>query len=750
MRRPLKELNAQLRYQIILPFLLLTLAVAALGSLLVFFLLGQSLRERFDNQLATVTRAANDALIAQEGANLQFLREVSFAQANPESGAPAVASALADSDAEGLARSLDPFFRVGASRSGVRLDRMIAFDRSGQTLVDFERPVDIVSDRYVTHSPINLSDAWFTDLVLSGASDEFGDKYAGLISFSDTDTLYFITIAPVRQGDQVVGGVIAAMRLDSLLTMLRDRSQAAGITLYSQAGHVISSTLGDDVPSMNLSLLSDYESIKDELDGGQPLFNKQEVGSREFQFAYVPLQIRNTSVGILSPALSTDYVMAAQNSTYWSFLGLITALALGVLVAGVFIAGRITRPLEDLARTSRDVAAGKLDRRASVNSENEIGQLAVSFNQMTEYLIRLYGQVQSEASQRAAIVESITDGIVVVDDQGYVQLINRATRRLMGIGDDAPSPEKLGDIPMQKLVEGVPGFGSQRAQDLYTLGEYIVRASIAPVIGADNIRSGYVCLLQDMTAEVAVDRAKTNFIGTISHELKTPLTVISGNSDLLLRGLAGRLEDDQVSFVETIRQHANNMAGLLQNVITVAHLDAGVTTTDLAPVDLARPVDEANWRVQSPIKAKGIALQIQIPEDLRPVLADFDHVRQVVFQLLDNARRYTSAGTITVRALDQGNHVRVEVQDTGPGIAPDMQEQIFQRFIRGDGTSEGINSAERGIGLGLAICKQLVERQGGVIGVQSVLGQGSTFYFTLRYADDTPSPEKKTPLAAAA
>ncbi|NJO55673.1 MAG: hypothetical protein HC834_04140, partial [Rhodospirillales bacterium] len=82
----------------------------------------------------------------------------------------------------------------------------------------------------------------------------------------------------------------------------------------------------------------------------------------------------------------------------------------------------------------------------------------------------------------------------------------------------------------KKLVEGVPGFGSQRAQDLYTLGEYIVRASIAPVIGADNIRSGYVCLLQDMTAEVAVDRAKTNFIGTISHELKTPLTVISGNS----------------------------------------------------------------------------------------------------------------------------------------------------------------------------------------------------------------------------
>jgi signal transduction histidine kinase/HAMP domain-containing protein len=748
MRRLWKELNSQLRYQIIFPFMLLTLIVAVAGGLVVFFLLGQSLRERFDNQLATVTRAANDALITQEEANLQFLREVSFAQANASSGAPAVADALHNQDAEGLARALDPFFRVGASRSGVRLDRMIAFDRSGQTLTDFERPVDIINDRYVTHSSFDISDAWFTDLILNRASDELGDKYAGMIAFSDTNTIYFVTVAPVYRGDDIVGGVLAAMRLDSMLTMLRDRSQAAAMTLYDNSGLLLGTTLGAEVPSMSLSLLSEFAEEADKTDN--PLFSAQAVGTREFQFAYVPLMIRNAPVGILAPALSSDYVITAWDSTVWPVISIIVALALAIFILGIYIARRITMPLEDLARTSMDVAAGKLDRRANVNSDNEIGQLAVSFNQMTEYLIRLYGQVQSEASQRAAIVESITDGIIVVDDQGYVQMINRATRRLMGIDDQAPTPARLSDIPMQKLVEGVPGFGSQRAQDLYTLGDYIVRASIAPVIGADNSRSGYVCLLQDMTAEVAVDRAKTNFIGTISHELKTPLTVISGNSDLLLRGLAGRLEDEQAGFVDTIRQHANNMAGLLQNVITVAHLDSGITTTELAPVDLVRPIDEANWRVQSQIKAKNIALQVQLPQELRPVLADFDHVRQIVFQLLDNARRYTSAGSITVRAVDCGNHVRVEVEDTGRGIAPDMQEQIFQRFTRGDGASEGINSAERGIGLGLAICKHLVERLGGEIGVKSVLGQGSTFYFTLRYVDDPPSPEKKNPLAVAA
>jgi signal transduction histidine kinase len=510
---------------------------------------------------------------------------------------------------------------------------------------------------------------------------------------------------------------------------------------------VVSSTFGN-VPSMSLRLLSDYEASENPAE--QTIFSKETIAGREYQFAYVPLTIRGANVGIIAPALSRAYVMETTNSTIWPIVALIGVLSLVIIGGGIAIARFITRPLEELARTAQAISKGETMRRANIAAENEIGQLARSFNQMTEYLVRLYGQVQAEASQRAAIVESITDGIVVVDDLGNVKMINRATRRLMGIGDADPIPAKLSDIPLNKLVEGVPGFGAQRAQDLYTLGDFIVKASIAPVIGSAGGRSGYVCLLQDMTAEVTVDRAKTNFIGVISHELKTPLTVIRGNADLLLRGLAGPIDGEQKVFVDSIRHHANNMTSLVQNVIVIARLDSGSLTTELEPMDLARPVGEAAFPLQGLIKAKGLTLTVDIAEDLRPVLADYDQVRQITHHLLDNARLYTSSGGITVRALDRGDHVRVEVEDTGRGIPPDMQEQIFQRFIRGDGTSEGINSAERGIGLGLAICKQLVERQGGTIGVSSIPGQGSTFYFTLRYADDTPSPEKKTPMAAAA
>jgi signal transduction histidine kinase/HAMP domain-containing protein len=746
MGRLWKKLNSQLQYQIIAPFLLLTVIVMVAGAVVVFYVLGQSLEERFASQLASVTRSANDALNTQEQANLQFLREVAFALPNPAIGTPGVADALAGGDTDGLARALDPFFQVGvAYRNGVLLDRLIAFDASGRTVADFER----VDGATITHQPLDLSGAWFTERVLSGQPDERGDKYAGLIKFEDTGNLYFATIAPVRRGDQVVGGVIAAMHVDNLLTTMADRSQADGITLYDQSGLVIGSTFGTGAPAMSLDLLNQYEAGAG--DTSTAILSKERVADGEYQFAYVPLTIRGSTVGILAPALSRADITATANSTVIPVIALIVALSVVIIGGGVAIARFITRPIEELASIAREISEGGKMRPARVSSDNEIGQLARSFNIMTAYLGQLYGQVYAEATQRAAIVESITDGMVVVDDFGNVKMVNLATRRLMGMSDPEWKPVKLSEIPLVKLTEGVPGFGLQRANDLYTLGDYIVKVSIAPVVDSHGHRTGeHVCLIQDMTAEVTVDRAKTNFIGTISHELKTPLTVIRGNADLLLRGLAGPVPDDQRVFVDSIRHHANNMTSMVNNVVTIARLDSGSLTTDLELMDVARPIGEATFPIQGLIKAKGLTLNIEVPEDLRPVLADFDQVRQVLTQLLDNARRYTDHGGITVRAVDCGTHARVEVADTGRGISADMQEPIFQRFTRGDGVSEGINSAERGIGLGLAICKQLIERQGGTIGVQSNPGQGSTFFFTLRYADDTPRPEKRTPMAAAA
>lgn len=479
MQGVMRELRSQLRYQIIGPFLLLTVVVAVLGALAVFYQVAGSLQERFNNQLASVARAANDTLLSQEQDNITFLREVAFSQRNELIGAPAVAEALATDDTEGLKKALDPYMREGTDRIG--LDRLIAFDTKGMTVSDFELAPGSPSSSYTTHTPLDISGAWFTKRVLSGISDSRGDKYAGLIQFGDT--LYFASIAPVRSGDRVVGGLIAAMRANKLLAILKDQSYAAGVTLYNSSGTVLASTFGTakgGVATMDLELLNSFDTRPALL--GQSIISTETVGGREYQFAYIPLVIRGVSVGILAPALSRDPVTETGNETLLPLI-IVVLFLLGLLVGvGVLIANRITAPLGELARTAEAITAGELHRRAHIQSQNEIGTLAHSFNTMTGYLTNLYGQVSSELSQRAAIVESIADGIVVCDTEGRITLVNQATRQFLGLRDDEPPPIWFSDIPLRELTDGALGFGSQRAQDLFTLRDRIVRVSANRVV----------------------------------------------------------------------------------------------------------------------------------------------------------------------------------------------------------------------------------------------------------------------------
>jgi signal transduction histidine kinase len=260
------------------------------------------------------------------------------------------------------------------------------------------------------------------------------------------------------------------------------------------------------------------------------------------------------------------------------------------------------------------------------------------------------------------------------------------------------------------------------------LRDRIVRLSSAPVTDDTGTQLGDVYVLQDLTSEVAIDRAKTNFMATISHELRTPLTVMNGSSDLLLRELTGPLTDEQRMLVGSINKHALTMTTLLNNVITLASLDSGTLAVDIEHVALSCLLDDLLWSHRKSIAAKGLRLVLDIPADLPEIIADPQQLRIVLNQLIDNARRYTDAGTLTIWARCNAEQIQIAISDTGRGIDPDLAEHLFTRFTRG---SQGINSAERGIGLGLAIAKELIERQGGAIWLDTTSDQGSTFIIAL-------------------
>ncbi|HEU4329264.1 MAG TPA: ATP-binding protein [Roseiflexaceae bacterium] len=732
------ELRSHLQYKIILPFLMLTLLVALAGSAVAFLFITGTAQERLNNQLAQVARTAGDSIVGLENANLLFLREVAFAGQNTATGAPAVADALEGADAAGLEQAIQPYFDISLRRQSIRVDRMMIFNTRGQTLLDWEHPRTSGTEK-VVHSPSDLSQVWFVGRILQGSQDPLGDKYAGLLAPAEGDTNYLFTAAPVITEDgAIVGGIVVATRLDSLLQELSATTSSAFITLYTGSdGKAFASTIVPVDGLQSLDMRPDLVGAVRDLAVAeqQGIFDTTTVNQRQYQQAFVPLKVRNVVVGLLAVALAADYVTGPWGDARAPLTVLTITLMLAIIGLGVFVARQITRPLQDLVDTAQAVTSGDLQRRSTVTVRDEVGLLAGSFNEMTQHLTDLYSAVRAEASQRAAIVESITDSVMVCDPDGKVLVVNRALRLLLRLKDDEPAPKTFAELPLTPVSDQTLSFGDARTPDLFEIDGQIVRLRVAPVIVDDQTRLGDVYVLQDLTDEVEIDRAKTNFIATISHELRTPLTVLGGSSELMLRELVGPLTGEQRELLESMRKHTLSMTTLLNNVITLAGLESGTLTIEVEPVGLRRVIDDLLWSVRPAITAKGLQLVVDVPNDLPDILADAHQLRNVLGQLLDNARRFTAAGSVTICARHRDGLVRVDVSDTGCGIGPDLAKQLFTRFSRG---MEGLNSSERGIGLGLAIARMLIERQGGQIWLDHTSEQGSTFSFTLPSIDANP------------
>ncbi len=732
------EFRSHLQYKIIFPFLLLTLLVGLTGTAAAYLFLAERAQDRLNNQLAQVARGAGDTIASFERANLQLLREATLAGPNTQTGAPALADALNRSDAAGVAQAVDPYYQVSSQREGVRVDRLIVFDRQGQSVVDWERPRDYETPAQREEiAPRDLSSLWFVPAILTGQQDDQGDKFAGLLDLGETGRRYVFSVAPVVSDGQVVGGMVVATRLDSLLADIRSLSSSAIVVLYrADDGSAFAST---QLPADGLSTLNLSPTQVSALHGDAPqgMFDTVQVNERTYVFAYAPLRIRSELVGLLAVSLAADYVTRPWFETA-SSLGTVTvALMLIIIALGVYVARQITRPLNELVGTAQAVTAGDLERRSTVRTSDEIGMLASSFNGMTEHLTTMYHAVQSESSQRATIFESITDGVIVCDPHGTVLVLNKAMRDMLVLAG-AALPQVWADVPL--TVVELPSLNFGEPRHVFALGETLLRVTSAPVGTTPETRIGTVYVLQDVTSEINIDRAKTNFIATISHELRTPLTVMAGSAELLLRGLAGPISEDQRELVDSISRHAASMTTLINNVITLAGLDAGSLPVDPEPVDMAALLQDMLWTLRPGFTAKHLRLVIDIPADLPYVVSDYQQLRNALGQLLDNARRYTSAGSVTLRARADAGRVRVDICDTGNGIDPELASQLFTRFSRGE---SGINSAERGIGLGLSIARMLIERQGGALWLEHTSHEGSIFSLTLplAHADSTDNKE---------
>lgn len=362
---------------------------------------------------------------------------------------------------------------------------------------------------------------------------------------------------------------------------------------------------------------------------------------------------------------------------------------------------------------------------------------------------------QTEASEKAAILQGITDGVVVVNTAGEIILVNRAAEDILGakasrlvgktIHDmrfSSPTHQDSAIMGLSWIQEQISRpweqLQGQVVEDRYEVyGRVVnVRLSVVPAPGElPGETLGVVAVFRDITAEVQADRAKSEFISTVSHELRTPLTSIKGYTDLILMGAVGELNEAQRRFLGTVRANVDRLGSLVGDLLDISRLESGRMRLEIGPVDIAEVITQVVSAMKGPFAAQRVLLNMHLVEPLPIIQGDKERITQVLLNLLENACRYTlPGGKADVLAYVENGEVRIDVADTGIGISPEDQQHVFERFFRGD---HPLVQEREGTGLGLAIVKSIVEMHGGRIWLQSSLGEGSTFSFTLPIAADT-------------
>jgi PAS domain S-box-containing protein len=376
---------------------------------------------------------------------------------------------------------------------------------------------------------------------------------------------------------------------------------------------------------------------------------------------------------------------------------------------------------------------------------NAIGNAEVYrlITQQAQEMGQMLRHQQEESTKSQSILASIADGVVVNSAEGKTIMVNSAAERILEMDGgqlvgqgfralfsvfDAKSSGEVIDA-MEALLSTSASEVRKAFKMILGIGDRVVHAHLSPVQTRRDDFLGVVTVLRDITGEVEADRAKSEFVSNVSHELRTPMTAIKGYTDLLHAGAVGPVNDDQERFLSIIRSNADRLTALINDLLDISRVETGRVRFEPRPLQIGDVIADVVNVLAVPAEAKRQTLTYEVVGGLPDVVGDRDRLNQVVTNLVGNAIYYTpDGGKIEVRAYPVEGAVRVDVRDTGIGIAPDDLGHIFERFYRAD---DPVVQEATGTGLGLSIVKMFVEMHGGRVWVESEQGKGSTFTFVL-------------------
>jgi len=433
------------------------------------------------------------------------------------------------------------------------------------------------------------------------------------------------------------------------------------------------------------------------------------------------------------PLQTVDQVIGDFRRRLW-LASLVMLIVTGT--ASLLISRSFSDRVDRLTKFSFRVAEGDFHPIEADRSGDALDSLAVSLNQTAAQLDQTIRTLTEERNLSSAILGSMVEGVAVVNASERLLFSNAGFAEILNLDVPPQSGSALVEIVRQtELIEAVRGVlkGEPRVETEIvtgTLRQRFFAATVASVRAAET--SGAVIVLHDITELRKLERVRRDFVANVSHELRTPLTAIQGFAETLL---AGAIDDppNRLRFLEIILEHSRRLARLTEDLLMLSKMDADRLELEIRRLGVSQFVESCIETTQRPAAEKNLRISLNLQQQLPDIAADRRRLAEVLQNLLDNAMQYTpSGGQIMISASANGTEVIFTVSDTGIGIPRADQSRIFERFYRVDvARSREVG----GTGLGLSIAKHLVEVHGGRIWVESEVGQGSQFHFTVPIFD---------------
>ena len=499
------------------------------------------------------------------------------------------------------------------------------------------------------------------------------------------------------------------------------------VTVFAAEGTVLADV--GNSPGAPVASASAPEVVS-ALNSGKSVSARAETtGGQEHAFVAVPIIFNGETVGVARASRTTSEIDSQNVSLV---IGIIFSSAI-VLILSVglayFLAQSASRSMEAAADGARRFANGDLDYRMDTSSYPGAEELAEAFNQMASTITDQIRNLTTESNQLSVILDTMADGVIVVNSNGQVELMNLSAEWMLESpnreADRIQLAEVVRDHEILQLVSEARRTRQTRQAEL----ELVHRRRFLNVIAtplSEGSDEGVLLTLQDVTSLWQVETTRREFVSNVSHELRSPLAAIRAMTETLQDGALNDTDTAQ-DFLTRILNDTQRMTTMVNELLELSRLESGQAPIHLAPVSLESVVAEIESRFDVSPDHERLKLETNVPDGIPLVMGEADKLNQVLANLVENAVKVTGdGGLISISANATDRWVEVKVSDNGIGIAREHLPHVFERFYKVDRSRR-----DGGTGLGLAIVKHLVQAHGGDIKVESVEGEGSAFSFTL-------------------